>query len=207
MCCQHELYLCHTCANIAAVLLSSVNESGIPSNPPLVTDNASNMSVPESEAGCRRNNDVPPVPALPALSAEDISTATSHQKIDSSTLANVDSASDLSTSADACIDITDASSISPKIPNAGIASIFGDVVIVEKNTKTVLEKVTKKLRAIRIRGLFLLPRNHYNGGKIINISFLYYPGMQESCSAYQQHLALLIESSLVQDILFQAKGQ
>jgi hypothetical protein len=42
----------HTGANIAAVLLSAVNEWGIPSNPPLVTDNASNMAVAASEEGC-----------------------------------------------------------------------------------------------------------------------------------------------------------
>ncbi|KAL3881266.1 hypothetical protein ACJMK2_027722 [Sinanodonta woodiana] len=42
----------HTGTNIAAVLLSAVNKWGIPSNPPLVTDNASNMAVAASEAGC-----------------------------------------------------------------------------------------------------------------------------------------------------------
>ncbi|KAL3859967.1 hypothetical protein ACJMK2_010145 [Sinanodonta woodiana] len=42
----------NTGVNIAAVLLSAVNERGIPSNPPLVNDNASNMVVAASEAAC-----------------------------------------------------------------------------------------------------------------------------------------------------------
>ncbi|KAL3879255.1 hypothetical protein ACJMK2_031559 [Sinanodonta woodiana] len=50
--CKHRLYLSHTGANNVAVLLSAFNEWEILSNPPLVTENASNKVVASSEAGC-----------------------------------------------------------------------------------------------------------------------------------------------------------
>jgi hypothetical protein len=42
----------HTGTNVARVILDAVKEWGLPPNPPLVTDNASNMTVAAKEAGC-----------------------------------------------------------------------------------------------------------------------------------------------------------
>ncbi|KAL3869191.1 hypothetical protein ACJMK2_041902 [Sinanodonta woodiana] len=145
---------------------------------------------------CQQNSaaDVPLLPALPMLSAEDISITSSHQMkrsnmdedaSDSSTLAKFDSVYVLPTSADACITLRDACSSSPKISNACVASRFGDVYVVkvEKILRLFLKMQLKKLRATRINNLFLLPITQNNGGKIISVSFLCYPFMQEICSA------------------------